>query len=539
MNRWGRVLRWIAALALGGWMAALAVAAVKLDAWNDDLVDTLMQIRADAALRERMRQQGEPIPREWYRSKALALLAAAERLQEDTMWTLAIPGSWRPFDNLKERVGLRLERAFSEIAVETMRREVHFRAGELTGVPLDRGTAELMAGKDCVRPPVPPVPNGAAVPYELPEFVAVQDYLAQVAQLDQALLAMSALQAPGPADADNLRLLVRFTLGAELPGRLARSTGFVRRGLKPVEAAQAAVSSARLQQAARCSLAKAMSALDARLFESNDLLASEADLAQRLARLFGPGARPAPYGETTEALREIIAALDQQETLVAQGDYAWLHGATPSLGPAHEKLLAHIEGIALLLGPDAVDHVRSQSGKALQSFRNQFAATFRNGGQPSLVWATGSGRLVLSPERVALREGLTGLLREPFMVPPGEAGFPVGEVSTYSWDIQRLDQALALGQERRRFLAEGLPKFPPAVRRGIARIVDAQVAQLVQDRVIEAMSPAEPQAALDAAQRERLTQVGGLLAELGERHTAEWLRAGEVKVPGSPSEPRA
>ena len=539
MNRWGRVLRWIAALALGGWMAALAVAAVKLDAWNDDLVRTLLQIRADAALRERMRQQGEPIPQAWYRSKALALLAAAERLQEDTMWTLAIPGSWRRFDNLKERVGLRLERAFSEIAVETMRREIHFRAGELTGVPLDRGSAELMAGKDCVRPPAPPAAKGTAVPYELPEFVAVEDYVAQVAQLDQALQAMSALQQPGPADADNLRLLVRFTLGAELPGRLARSTGFVRRGLKPVEAAQAALSSARLQQAARCSLAKAIGALDARLFERNDLLASETDLGQRIARLLGPGARPAPYGETVEALREIIAAIDRQEALLAQGDYAWLHRGTPSLGPAHEKLLARVEGIALVLGPDAVDQVRGQSAKALQRFRSQFAATFRNGGQPSLVWATGSGRLVLSPERVALSEGLAALLREPFMVSPREAGFPVGEVSAYAWDIQRLDQALALGQERRRFLAEGLPRFPAAVRRGIARIVDAQVAQLVQDKVIEAMSPAEPQAALDAAQRERLAQIGGLLAELGARHSAEWLRAGGVKVPGSPSEPRA
>ena len=146
MNRWGRALRWIAALALGGWMAALAVAAVKLDAWNDDLVRTLMQIRADATLRERMRQQGEPIPREWYRSKALALLAATERLQEDTLWTLAIPGSWRPFDNLKERVGLRLERAFSEIAVETMRREIHFRAGELTGVGRQAGECEGHGG---------------------------------------------------------------------------------------------------------------------------------------------------------------------------------------------------------------------------------------------------------------------------------------------------------------------------------------------------------------------------------------------------------
>ena len=57
----------------------------------------------------------------------------------------------RVFDNLKERVGLRIERAFSEIAVETMRREIHFRASQITGVPVDAGSAELQAGRDCAR----------------------------------------------------------------------------------------------------------------------------------------------------------------------------------------------------------------------------------------------------------------------------------------------------------------------------------------------------------------------------------------------------
>lgn len=541
MNHAGHLLRWIAAAALGAWMAALAVAAVKLDAWNDDLVHTLLQIRADATLNQRMKQQGEPIPREWYRSKALALLAAAERLQEDTAWMLAIPGSWPLFDNLEERVGLRLERAFSEIAVDTMRREIHFRAGQLTGVPLDGGSAELMAGKGCVFPAVPAAPaKPAAVPYELPEFVAVQAYLAQLAQLDQALQAMSALREPGPADPEHLRSLVRYTLGAQLPGRLARSTGLVRRGLRPAEAAQNALSTARLQHAARCSLAKGMRALDARLFERNDLLATETYLAQRTARLFRRGARPDASADTLQALRELVAALDQQEALLAHGDYAWLHSGTPSLGPAHEQLLASVEGIALLLGPEAADLLRSQSGHALQRFRSQFAAAFGQGGEPSLAWSE-AGRLVFSPERAALREGLTALLREPFMARPGKGGFPEGEVSARSWDIHRLGQALALGQERHRFAADSLPKFPAAVRGAITRIVDAQLAQLVQDRIVEAMSPGYPQAPPDPAefeaQRERLAKARRLLVELGARHSAQRLQAVEVKVPGSSSEP--
>jgi type VI secretion system protein ImpL len=416
MSRAARLARRIAAVALVAWMTALAVASVKLDAWNDDVVNTLLQIRADATLRQRMALQGETIPREWYRGRTLALLAAAERLRGATRWTLFIPGSWRVFDNLEERVGLRIERAFGEIAVETMRRELHFRASQITRVPLDPGTAELQEGTDCAQPQAAP----DHAPHEPPEIAAVRDYLARIEPLDRALQVMSALQGAGPPDTEELRLLVRYTLGAELPGRLARSAGFARRGLRPAEAAHAALSTARLQEAARCSLGKAMNALDVRLFEHNELLATEAYLAQRMARLFAP-ASAAPAAEALQTLREMQMALDREEALLAHADYSWMHRRAPDLGPVHEKLLARAAAVSLL-GPEAVEQVRRQSGESLQRFRSQFAAAFRNGGQPSLVWDRDSGRLVLSPERVALRDGLAALLREPFMAQPGGAG---------------------------------------------------------------------------------------------------------------------
>jgi type VI secretion system protein ImpL len=96
-------LRHVAAALLGTWLVGLAVAAVQLSAWNDELVRVLLQIRADAVFRTRMAQYHETIPREWYRSKALSLLAASDKLQEDGRWMLFLPGSWRPFDDLRER----------------------------------------------------------------------------------------------------------------------------------------------------------------------------------------------------------------------------------------------------------------------------------------------------------------------------------------------------------------------------------------------------------------------------------------------------
>ena len=532
---WGRLLaRPVAALALGTWLIGLVVAAVQLAAWNDELVRTLLQIRADNVFRLRMAEGREPIPREWYRSKALALLAASEKMQDDTTWALFVPGSWALFDNLRQRVELRIERAFSDIAVETIRRELYFRASKLTGVPQDGQTAELLATADCAPPPLaadPAAPAKPAGPQELPEFIAALNQLAEVEELDRAVQAMLALRSPSGADAQNLRLLVRYTLGVELPGRVSRSVAFFRTSVKPEDVGHAAAGVPRLQQAVRCSVVKAMTALDTRLFERNDLLATEAFLAQRAPRLFAPGARPGPFAEMVAGYREVIAALDQQEALLADAGYAWLHDPTAKLGPAHDRLLARIGSVGLL-GPETVEQVRSQSGAAARRFGRQFTAVFGAGSEPAFVWRKDRGRLALSPQRLALRDGLVALLQEPFMAAPGNHALPAAAPGPLSWDARQLEQALAVADTRRRFAADGLRKFPPAVRQSIARFVDGQLAQLVQDRTFEAMSPATLAAAPSLAdlpayraQREQLAQVQALLADLGGRGTAERLRA--------------
>jgi type VI secretion system protein ImpL len=523
------ILRRIAALVLCAWLAGLVFAAVQLNAWGNELVRTLLQIRADSVFRFRMAEGREPIPREWYRSRTLALLAASEKLQDDTGWTLFVPGSWRPLDDLRPRVAARIERAFSDIAVETVRRELYFRASQVTGVPQNSHTAELLPNGDCEPARAAAAPDVSispqAKPKEPAEVVLVQHHLAELEKLDRAVQAMLALQSHGTADAENLRLLVRYTLGVELPGRLSRSAAFFRTGLKPEDVTFAAAGVPRLQQAARCSMAKAMRTLDARLFARNDLLEAESFLAQRAPRLLASDARPGPYAETVDGYRKLVAALNEQEALLATGEYAWLHEASGSLGPTHDRLLARISRISLL-GPPAEEQVRRQSSAAVQRFRRQFSLVFGASSEPALVWQQAQGRLVLSPQRVALRDALAALLQEPFMAAPADRAIPAAAHAPLSWDLQQLERALAPAQARRRFLSDDLPRFPPGVRPVIARFVEAHLAQLVQDAAVEAMRPAGA-VAFDAmayrAQREQLAKVQALLVELGARSKAEKL----------------
>jgi type VI secretion system protein ImpL len=530
---WWRVpLRAAAALFLGTWLAGLVLAAVQLNRWDDELVRTLLQIRADAVFRERMTEGGEPIPREWYRSKTLALLEASEKLQDDAHWALFVPGSWRAFDNLRQRVAVRIERAFSDIAVETVRRELYYKTSQLTGVPQDRYTAEPLATGDCATPPLAVRLDGsgsAASPaQELPEFAAVHEQLAAIEELDEAVQAMLALQRPDDNGGENLRLLARYALGVELPGQLSRSAAFFRTGLKPEDVTFTVRAVPRMQRAVRCSLGKAMYALDTRLFERNDLLATEAFLAQRVSRLFAPRATPGAFAETVEAYHDVIAAIDEQETLLDRAEYAWLHQRGSGNGP-HDSLLARINRIGLL-GPEAVEQLRRQSGGAFERFRRQFGVMVGAGSDPALVWNEEQGRLMLSAQRIALREGLADLLQEPFMVEPAGRDFPPRGSGPLSWNTDRLEQALELAQARQRFATDKVPAFPPGVRQSVAQFVDAHLAQLVQDTAVEAISHGGANAGLAdfpgyRSQREQLSRVQALLVDLRARDRAYRLRA--------------
>lgn len=518
-----------AALALlAAWAAGLAAATVQLAAWDREVVQLLLQMRADRAFRVRMAERREAIPREWYRNKALALLAAGDELQEDGRWTMFVPGAWPRFDDLRQRLARRVEREFSEIAVDTIRRELDFQAGQIAGVPRHAVTGELLAAGDCADPvPAPSFFQSAIPAGDVPELRSVLAHLDAIEQLDRAVQALAQLQSPGAGDgAEPLRLLVRYALGADVPGQLSHSAMLVRQALRPAEQAQHGARMSRLQAAVRCSLAKRMALLDARMFERNDLLASEQALAASLAELWRPGAAQRPLPDTLARWEGAVALIGAQQRLLA-ADSGWLKGANRGLGPAHDAVLARVERIGLL-GPDSARQLRRQSGALLQRLRLQLAKSLGAGGDPGIVWMEAEGRFALSPQRLALRDQLSGLLREPFMAARGDATFPQEAPGAVAWDPQRLESALSLAQARQRFAVEQLPAFPRAARVAVLRVVERQLARQVEHAAAQALSVAHPEMPPDLAswraQRLQAARVQALLAQLGAHDRAQRLR---------------
>jgi hypothetical protein len=138
--------------------------------------------------------------------------------------------------------------------VETMRRELHARASQLTGVPLVRGPATCSsaasASRRCRRTSIASSPPRAE---DLPEFVAVADYVGAVERLDDAVQAFLSLQYSGgqPTAAAQAGGLHAAQRAARRAGRALRMFH------RPTEVKPAAaLMQTRLQWATRCAWAR-------------------------------------------------------------------------------------------------------------------------------------------------------------------------------------------------------------------------------------------------------------------------------------------
>lgn len=531
---WSQRAAYLLWIVLAAWAVGIAVAACQLDAWRQDLTRTLMQLNADAQFRARAHHR-EAVDPEWYRRKALALLSATERLQEDAAWTLFIPGSWRGFDKLEEQLQARLEREFNDIVVETVRRELYARASQLTGVALVRGTGDLQAGMEC-QSPVPQAVERrlTAAAEDLPEFVAVKEYVVEVERLDRAVQSFLSLQYSNGGNPEQLRQLVAYTLQKDLPGALA---GSVRMFQANDEVnIQPTLMQSRLQWATRCSLGKAMSALHTRLLNTNDLFALEQGLAERSHGLFEGPVRHATFDRTLERYRAVYALLEDQHSLLAKGRNDWMGQAKLKLGPAYEDVMQRIERTRLL-GPEVVQQLHNQSGSAFAEFRRQFEEVFRNRGEPGVVWIESEQRFGLSAQRAAMRAGLGALLKTSFM--SDEAPRPPAKTARENTSLAKVTQeARALAEERTRAIAQIVPVFPPQAQPVVARVIDARVSELIYQRAFRTLKagfPEDPEAALEPAvfrqQRDQVLALQVVLKQSGGAYLGERLVAtldGEV-----------
>lgn len=519
-----RAVRWGAIAMLGGWTIGLTGATLVLSHRNPRLVAALNELHLDSQERDAAARGGEALPSDWYRKKTLSLIGMNDQ-HIGTLWTVFMPGSWSAFDDLDERVRARFEHEFGEIALTALEREMLLRVSRMTGVTSDPSTGQLIVGADCAAPALSndsPVVSSLAVE-DLPAMQAMQRYVASIDQLDAALAAMQRLQRPSSGNEEALRLVVRYAFGVELQGNVAGSLRYFYRDASRRGGAYSAdgtggLNTPAIREAVRCTFDKGAQQLDAQMFTANPLLTAERAVTAQIDALSVGSIGLGDFAQTDGSYQAIVSGIDTQQRLLASGKAGWMHQAQFNPGPVWERTFVRATQNRLL-GADLVAQTRERSATAFQAFTSEMAQRF-GGPDGAIVWVDKDARYAVSPARLALRDGLAKLLAQPFMVAPRNLSLPtVADGSIVTWDRTRLDQAIALGDERKKYLTDGLATLPDAVRPAVQQALDAQFARLVLDQVASAASvgptDGDPNSAAFEAARPRLVKIRAALAEMG------------------------
>ena len=515
--------RWAWGL-LAAWAVGLVVATVKLHAWQDALSQVLVQVQANALLRARSPGGEDAVQPGWYRQQALALLAAVERVHDDTVWSLVMPGSWRVFDDLEERVRDHIARAFSVTVVETLRRELEARGAALTGLSIESRTAALDITGHCQKPRLTVDATGmhrTLDVHQMPEYASLLQFLDATARLDRATSALLALLEQKPARPQDLRTVVRYSLGTDLSHPASRSLALVR-ALPEADDPKGEAMANRLHMALACTASRGLLALHDRMVRRNDLLALEAALDHVLY----PGLFESPpvsmEADGRSRFRRAVELIEAEQSLLDSGDTAWMRTDGKDLGAAHSRLLARMGQLGLL-GPALASRwesvTRSDAVRLQQSVQALLAGT-----DAALTWDEQTGRFVLSPHRRALLAGLTALLDQPFM------GAATDRARTPGWiaeDPEVLGDLVTLGMQRQRFVRDVLGLFPPDLRAAATRYAHARIAQIAVARSrVFVFGPREKEAGARGAAAgpgERLATIDAVLRETGEAPLAQWV----------------
>jgi len=529
----GRALRVAAIVVPLVWLLGMGWSAARLHRLAGELVTYLERLDHDSRLSVE-ESNGNVLDVARGRKRALDALTNIQQMDAARLSSPFMPGSWPLFDDLHQRVRARLEKGFAENSFEPLRHAAYYQIGQLTGVAADPASGRLIVGASCSLPAgwneQTAIHGAAALNIEdLPEFSATLQYVARIEELDRVLHALERLKSnDAPASGEDLALVVRVLLGADVNGNATRTAELFREVAKGAPA----LNIEPLRQAATCSLQLALKATYARLFAGNGLLKAEQAIGQGSTALLEGKAKSSDLAASIEVWQTLRMALHDEEAYFTPGKGGWMRRRGLQLGQAHDGLMQKIQSVSLL-GTDVAGAAQKQAADNFTGFlaawdASQSADSYVQGQSGGLLWSDTSSSWSFSADRKALLEALSALLSQPFMHMNNLARFPeVPAGSTVSWDHVRLDRALALADARKRFQTEALGKFPAMLQTPAAALADAALAETARDLLSQAflVSSAEIQPPASEADRSRVLRLKAWLQELGAEGVADNLGA--------------
>ncbi len=551
-----RIGRWLAIGIPTIYAIGILVSVIQLNRVLPMLAEGLEGLKRDAEYRSHAISQGERLDFSWYRKTALQLMIGLEELQSRRMSRAVslydpslhnpfMPGSWPEFDDLRERARNKIKESFAELGLRTLQQAIYRRTAELANAPLNPVNGHLTGGIiDCDGPAagdgaVSGTDRKTVAIENLGEFVTLQRYGTELARLDASVSAMQHLKTPTKNSAQELHMLVLDMLGSDLPGDLQGSINLF---ADAAATEGTLIDKQSIATAARCGFVKASLAMNDKLFDNNALLQIEErviDAKRTVLNLFSGNASPSST-EVIAAYRKLQDVLNEQKLLLANGHGSWLLQDELRLGASHDKLMQQFADNKLI-GPEFVAEVQRKSREDFARTRQHFLALFGQGSEMAITQGGKHGGLALSKDRMALLAAIEHLLNQPFMLPAvGDSLEATQRGTLLHWDNEQLSRAVKLGDGRRKYLTDDLPKFPADMQDAVRDVIDYQYALRLVDLAGHAYTPADPDqiaaASSWAAFEQASTHVKKLVALLkelgqdGESRTLQAILANDAAV---------
>ena len=533
----GRGARWATWTLISGWSLGLFTGSLILHKQVDTIQNVLLRLQNDNEQRALALRNGETLSIEDKNRRVVVLLSAMEKMDSQHLWSVFMPGSWPFIDSLSDDLRENLERAFGDSAAASIQRAMYIKVSQLTGVPQDNSTGELIQGADCtaLNTDLDEISRPLQLGFqELPEFASLLKYVSQVEQTDLAFRALQRLGTPGvPTNPRDMHLLVKLLFGTELTSVSQRVSELFRSD----EANEYKVQLAPLQVALRCGLRQRSLRLKEAVFDNNPLL-----LGQRQLN--------ASFNSLTEAvndssvgkgqlyfLNELLADIKAHDSLMAAGgsSAAWMRQTNFAPGASWDNLLARLKATQFL-GPDLALVTKEEFDAAYKELQIELNDQINENLTTEVVWDEKAMRYKMGSELTSLRLGLNALMAERYMAAANN--IPALELSSnpesnqgLNWDLPSLDEALATQEQRKKFKNDILPRLPVNSQRAITQIVNSRLSNQVMTHVNSALVPNAKLtgATVDLpaleAERTRLNRVQQLLTDLGARHEGRELRA--------------
>ncbi|MDX9669647.1 MULTISPECIES: type VI secretion system protein [unclassified Pseudomonas] len=179
-------------------------------------------------------------------------------------------------------------------------------------------------------------------------------------------------------------------------------------------------------------------------------------------------------GNSLSELEDLRALIDDLQAAIALTNSTWSRGKGQELVPGYRDFLDKVRKSSLL-GPAVEQQLDQQAGKLQQSFRDQWIAQV--GSRGNLLVQQGSGQLALQEQVVKLNNAVQALFKRDFVSVAMRASQDNVNLQGQTVDGDDLNTSLSYFASYKSYVAEELPRIPPAYREALLQAAESAAAQ--------------------------------------------------------------